>query len=58
MSASSDLERDLEAALKGLRGATGKSAQGKENQYGAAYQNLVKAGHRPQLRRKYRAPKG
>jgi hypothetical protein len=54
----SSLERDLEAALKNLRGATGKSAQGRENQYGAAYQNLVKAGLRPPLRRKYRAPKG
>lgn len=54
----SNLERDLEAALKNLRGSTGKAAQGRENQYGAAYQNLVKAGVRPQLRKKYRAPKG
>jgi hypothetical protein len=50
-----ELERDLAIAFKSVSGSASKSAQGSENRYGAAYQNLVKAGFRPQIRRKYRA---
>lgn len=58
MSDHSGLERDLEAAMKSVRGSAGKAAQGSENKYGQAYQQMVRAGIRPQLRRKYRAAKG
>lgn len=52
------LERDLVAAYKRLTQVSGKAAQGAENQYGQAYQALVKAGYRPQLRYKARVQKG
>lgn len=50
-----DLSRNLEAAVKRLSGVSGKSAQGAENQYGQAYQDLVRIGAKPQLRLKYRS---
>jgi hypothetical protein len=50
-----ELERDLEAARKALDSAAGKSAQGAENRYGDAYTQLVRAGLRPKLKKKYRA---
>jgi len=43
-SASADLKKS----------AGGKAGEGIEKKYGDAYQQLVKAGVRPQLRRKYR----
>lgn len=51
-----DLERNLEAASRDLRKAlpTTKGGVGNENNYSAAYQALVRAGVRPQLRSKYR----
>lgn len=49
--------REFEAAGKALRSAPGKAAQGAENRYGGAYQNLVRLGVRPQIRHKYRVPK-
>jgi len=52
------LERAFASAGQKLAGSTGKSARGAENSYGAAYQQLVKAGYRPQLRLKYRVQKG
>jgi hypothetical protein len=55
---SENLERDLVAARKRLDGATGKNGQGAENAYGQAYQKLVRAGLRPQLRYKHRCSKG
>lgn len=51
------LERDLAAARKRLDSASGKNGQGAENAYGQAYQSLVRAGARPQLRYKHRCPK-
>jgi len=42
------------AAWKRVQGSSGKSAQGAESQYGQAYQQLVKAGLAPQIKRKYR----
>ena len=58
MSDQTDLERNLQIASKELAGAHGRTAQGTENKYGQAYQALVRAGYRPQLRKKYRSPKG
>lgn len=52
------LERALAAALDKVRKTIGKSAGGAENAYGQAYQALVKAGARPQIRYKYRCSKG
>ena len=52
------LERAFDSAGKKLAGSTGKSAKGAENNYGMAYQQLVKAGYRPQIRYKYRVSKG
>jgi hypothetical protein len=52
------LERDLSIASKALSNSPGRLAQGAENKYGQAYQALVRAGYRPQLRYKYRVPKG
>jgi hypothetical protein len=49
--------REFDAAGKALRVAPGKAAQGAENRYGIAYQNLVRLGVRPQIRYKYRVPK-
>lgn len=54
---SETLERDLAAARKRLDGASGKNGQGAENAYGQAYQALVRAGVRPQIRHKHRCPK-
>lgn len=42
--ASSDLKKSM----------GGKAGEGIEKRYGDAYQQLVKAGVRPQLRKKYR----
>jgi hypothetical protein len=38
--------------------SSGKTAPGAENAYGQAYQALVKAGLAPQIKFKYRRPKG
>lgn len=54
----SELERDLELASKDLQNAAGRQAQGAENKYGDAYQRLVRAGLRPQIRKRYRVKKG
>ena len=53
-----NLERDLELASKALQNAAGRTAQGLENRYGEAYQRLVRAGLRPQIRKRYRTKKG
>jgi hypothetical protein len=58
MESREDLERDLVVAFKNLTSAAGKSGQGAENKYGEAFQRLVRNGHRPQLRKKYRTQKG
>lgn len=49
-----DLERDLNIAIKILAQTQGRAAPGAERAYGIAYQNLVRAGYRPQIRAKYR----
>lgn len=49
------LESDMNAASTALRKiAGGKAGEGVEARYGQAYQALVKAGARSQLREKYR----
>lgn len=49
------LLRNLESAASTIRrGVGGKTAEGFEKKYGEAYQNCVKAGLKPQLRKKYR----
>lgn len=49
------LERDLASAFSKFKnGVGGKSAIGFEKNYGIAYQALVRAGYRPQIREKYR----
>lgn len=49
------LERDFAAAFSKLKsGVGGKAAIGFEKNYGIAYQALVRAGFRPQLKEKYR----
>lgn len=49
------LLRNLESASSSIKkGVGGKSAEGFEKKYGEAYQNCVKAGLKPQLRKKYR----
>ena len=53
-----NLEFALESASKRVKGAAGKSGQAAENAYGEAYQQMVRAGLKPQLRHKYRVPKG
>lgn len=58
MESKESLERDLAAASKRLGSATGKNGQGAENAYGQAFQKLVRAGYRPQLRYKHRVSKG
>jgi len=58
MESKEDLERDLKVAFQSLQSIGGKSAQGAENKYGEAYQRLVRAGFKPQLRRRYRRSKG
>lgn len=52
------LNSSFEAAAKRLRATGGKAGQGAENAYAEAYQQLVKAGLKPQLRHKYRTQKG
>ncbi len=52
------LERNLVAAFDRVKKSTGKSAGGAENAYGQAYQALVRAGARPQIRHRLRCPKG
>jgi hypothetical protein len=44
----------FKAASERLAKVSGKSAEGAESEYGQAYQALVRAGLRPQLRKKYR----
>jgi len=49
------LLRNLESASSSIRkGVGGKAAEGFEKNYGQAYQNCVKVGLKPQLRKKYR----
>ena len=49
------LESNMNSAATALkRIAGGKAGEGTEKVYGQAYQALVKAGLRPQLRKKYR----
>jgi hypothetical protein len=50
------LERDLSSAFSKFKnGVGGKVAVGLEKNYGLAYQALVRAGIRPQIKAKYRA---
>lgn len=49
------LERNLASAFgKFKSGVGGKAAIGYEKEYGIAYQELVRAGLRPQIKKKYR----
>lgn len=49
------LERNIVVAFNKIKsGVGGKSAIGFEKEYGIAYQELVKNGLRPQLKKKYR----
>ena len=52
------LERAFASAGQKLAGSTGKSAKAAENYRGQMYQALVRAGLRPQIRYRYRVPKG
>lgn len=46
---------DFNAASSNIKKSTGgKSGEGAEKVYGQTYQALVKAGIKPQLKRKYR----
>lgn len=48
-------EQELDATLKRIRDAkAGKMNSGLEATYGQAYQRLVRAGTKPQIRLKYR----
>lgn len=50
-----DLLRDLNMASNDIKkSVSGKAGEGVEKKYGVAYQQCVKAGIKPQLRRKYR----
>jgi hypothetical protein len=50
-----DLLRDLASASNDIKkSAGGKSAEGVEKRYGIAYQQCVRAGIKPPLRKKYR----
>ncbi len=50
------LERDLASAFSKFKnGIGGKAAAGLEKNYGLAYQALVSAGLRPQIKGKYRS---
>lgn len=50
-----DLLRDLNAASNEIRKSLGgKAGEGVEKKYGVAYQQCVKAGIKPPLRKKYR----
>lgn len=47
--------RNLDSASSAMRKAvTGKAGEGFEKKYGQAYQECVKLGLKPQLRKKYR----
>lgn len=48
------LLRSLELAMMDVKKIAGKAAVGAERKYGMAYQNCVRAGLKPQLRKKYR----
>ena len=49
------LHSAMSSASSNLRKIVGgKAGEGTENKYGEAYQALVKAGAKPQLRKKYR----
>lgn len=49
------LESNFNSASTALRRIVGgKGGEGVEKTYGQAYQSLVKAGLRPQIRKKYR----
>ena len=49
------LESDFNSASSALKRIVGgKGGEGTEKNYGQAYQQLVKAGLRPQIRKKYR----
>lgn len=49
------LESNFNSAATALkRISSGKAGEGVEKAYGQAYQALVKAGLRPQIRKKYR----
>jgi hypothetical protein len=49
------LERDFSLASSAIKKSVGgKPGESNEKRYGIAYQQLVKAGVRPQLRKKYR----
>jgi len=49
------LLRDLESAAVAMRrGTGGKAGEGPEKKYGQAYQNCVKAGIKPQIKKRYR----
>ena len=49
------LERDMASASSTIRKSVGgKPGETNEKKYGQAYQELVKAGLRPQIRKKYR----
>lgn len=50
-----DLLRDLNVASNDIKKSVGgKAGQGIEKRYGEAYQQCVKAGLKPPLRKKYR----
>lgn len=50
-----DLLRDLNIASNDIKKSIGgKAGQGVEKKYGVAYQQCVKAGVKPQIRKKYR----
>lgn len=50
------LERNLSSAFSKIKsGVGGKAAIGYEKEYGIAYQELVRAGARRQIKKKYRA---
>lgn len=47
--------RNLESAASAVkRGVGGKAAEGMEKKYGQAYQECVKLGIKPQIRKRYR----
>lgn len=50
-----ELLRDLNIASQDIKKQTGgKGGEGAEKKYGEAYSKCVKAGLKPQLKRKYR----
>lgn len=47
--------RELDSASSAIKKQMGgKGGEGAESKYGQAYQQLVKAGVKPQIRKKYR----